>query len=195
MATNASKNLIQLPSDRSKGDGSRRDIGRDAHSPLIRKLVICEQRQRSIEILHSCACSGFNSAINLDYSDQNDKSKGFIDKAQNASMIIAQLMTPQILRSFSCTPINWISCGFEHCLALTVFGTVASWGYGASGCLGHGNYISYMQPKLIAFGFRDSLIRYIECGGYHNAAITDDGQLFTWGRSDVGQVGQPESKL
>lgn len=41
------------------------------------------------------------------------------------------------------TSVTWISCGFEHCIVLTVFGQVASWGYGASGCLGHGDYISY----------------------------------------------------
>jgi hypothetical protein len=37
-------------------------------------------------------------------------------------------------------------------MALTIYGTVASWGYGASGCLGHGNYISYTAPKLITTG-------------------------------------------
>ena len=72
-------------------------------------------------------------------------------------------------------------------MALTVYGTVASWGYGASGCLGHGNYISYTSPKLINLGgIADNFISYIECGGYHNAAITIDGKLYMWGRSDVG---------
>jgi alpha-tubulin suppressor-like RCC1 family protein len=77
------------------------------------------------------------------------------------------------LKSFICTPVTWVSCGFEHCLALTIFGTVASWGYGASGCLGHGNYISYTSPKLLTQGgIQNHFITYIECGGYHNAAIS-----------------------
>jgi alpha-tubulin suppressor-like RCC1 family protein len=29
-------------------------------------------------------------------------------------------------------------------------------------------------------------ITYIEAGGYHNAAIDMDGNLYMWGRSDVG---------
>ena len=62
------------------------------------------------------------------------------------------MLSPSILRSFVCTPVTWISCGFEHCVALTSIGTVASWGYGASGCLGHGNYVSYTSPKLITTG-------------------------------------------
>jgi alpha-tubulin suppressor-like RCC1 family protein len=36
---------------------------------------------------------------------------------------------------------------------------------------------------------------YIECGGYHNAAICSDGDLYMWGRGDVGQTGQPKETL
>lgn len=57
-----------------------------------------------------------------------------------------------------------------------MFGTVASWGYGASGCLGHGNYVSYRAPKILTSGdMQNKFITYIECGGYHNGAITEDG--------------------
>ena len=72
-------------------------------------------------------------------------------------------------------------------MVLTVYGQVASWGYGASGCLGHGSYISYTSPKIITEGdFFGKIISYIECGGYHNAAIDSKGELYMWGRSDVG---------
>ena len=81
--------------------------------------------------------------------------------------------------------MTWVSCGFEHCLALTVFGTVASWGYGASGCLGHGNFISYISPKVVT-QLEGKFVNFIESGGYHNAAITNEGELYMWGRSDVG---------
>ena len=64
-------------------------------------------------------------------------------------------------------------------------GLVASWGCGASGSLGHGDYLSYTEPKLISpDNLRD--VEYIECGGYHSAAICKGGKLFMWGRSDVG---------
>ena len=96
-------------------------------------------------------------------------------------------MTSQILKSFICTPVTWVSCGYEHCLVLTIYGTVASWGYGASGCLGHGNYVSYTSPKLLQTGpIATQFITYIESGGYHNAAISQDGVVYTWGRADVG---------
>ena len=90
--------------------------------------------------------------------------------------------------------ISWITCGFEHCLALIEEGAVASWGCGASGSLGHGDYLSYTEPKIINPDLlRD--VEYIECGGYHSAAITKSGELFMWGRSDVGQLGLPKDKV
>jgi alpha-tubulin suppressor-like RCC1 family protein len=90
--------------------------------------------------------------------------------------------------------VTWLSCGFEHCLALTSDGLVASWGCGASGCLGHNDYLSYTEPKMIEPEvLRD--VSYVECGGYHSAAVNKSGKLFMWGRSDVGQLGLPKDKV
>lgn len=56
-------------------------------SPLIRKLIICEQTNKNynknvIEVMHSCSCSGFNSAPLLLYSDIETESKAYIDKTE-----------------------------------------------------------------------------------------------------------------
>jgi len=93
------------------------------------------------------------------------------------------LISNSILKSFLITPIRQISFGFDHCLILTNQGKVASWGFGLSGCLGHGNYDSYAKPKYIE---NFDHICYIECGGYHNGALGSDHSLYTWGRGDVG---------
>ena len=92
------------------------------------------------------------------------------------------------MRSFTRIPITWISCGFEHVLALTIFGSVSSWGYGSSGCLGHGDYVSLAAPKILDT-LEGKFATFIEAGGYHNAAITAKCELYMWGRSDVGQCG------
>jgi len=55
-------------------------------------------------------------------------------------------------------------------------GSVVTWGYGASGALGHGDYVSYTQPKLITSGgLQSKRIIYGECGGYHTGVISEDG--------------------
>lgn len=81
-----------------------------------------------------------------------------------------------------------ISTGFEHCICLMSSGQVYTWGYGGSGCLGHGDYESLEQPRKVEM----DQVRYATAGGYHNAVITKDGDVYTWGRGDVGQLGIKE---
>jgi alpha-tubulin suppressor-like RCC1 family protein len=46
-----------------------------------------------------------------------------------------------------------------------------------------------IEPEVL----RD--VSYVECGGYHSAAVNKSGKLFMWGRSDVGQLGLPKDKV
>jgi alpha-tubulin suppressor-like RCC1 family protein len=100
-------------------------------------------------------CLGFTTAPLIRYSENIKDTKIYIEYdtathlPQHSSSIVSLLLTPDILKSLCVVPVNAISFGFEHAIALTSFGTVASWGYGASGALGHGNYTSYTAPKLV----------------------------------------------
>ncbi len=71
---------------------------------------------------------------------------------------------------------------------------MATWGYGLSGCLGHGNYESCSSPKWIE-SVKSQSFSYIESGGYHNGAMTNDSSLYMWGRGDVGQLGFENSRV
>lgn len=99
-------------------------------------------------------------------------------------------MTEEILNFLSIQKIKWLSCGFEHCVfVLEGTGDLYSWGYGASGCLGTGSLQSYSFPQLLNSSskeLRETRFLFVEAGGYHNGAISESGELWTWGRSDVG---------
>ena len=82
----------------------------------------------------------------------------------------------------------------EHCAIITSTGLIMTWGFGASGALGHGNTLSYTEPKIVD-ELANHCMAYIECGAYHNAALTVDGEMFTWGRGDVNQLGITFSQL
>lgn len=41
-----------------------------------------------VEVMHSSSCSGFNSAPLLAYSDIESESNAFIDKSENAQIVI-----------------------------------------------------------------------------------------------------------
>ena len=199
MATfEASKKLLRDKSSSPDVDESVGPAAADLNT-LLRRLEIFEGEGNSLRLLHTVVCTGFNAAApKLLYSTDKQMNRAILDKgvastnpnndeARIGGPLFLQLLTDTILRSFAISSVTQVSCGFEHCIALTATGTVVSWGYGASGCLGHGDYISYTQPELVsAGGLNTHNIAFVTCGGYHNAAMTDNGKVFTWGRADVG---------
>ncbi|CAB3375688.1 Hypothetical predicted protein [Cloeon dipterum] len=81
-----------------------------------------------------------------------------------------------------------VHSGGKHAMALTLDGKVFSWGEGDDGKLGHGNRLSYDKPKMIE-ALRSKRIRDIACGSSHSAAITSNGELYTWGSGEYGRLG------
>ncbi|KAK4883685.1 hypothetical protein RN001_007004 [Aquatica leii] len=80
-----------------------------------------------------------------------------------------------------------------HTLALTEDGMVYSWGDGDYGKLGHGSCSTHKEPKLIGGPFLGKIIKCIHAGYRHSAAVTDDGELYTWGEGDHGRLGHGDS--
>jgi Regulator of chromosome condensation (RCC1) repeat len=165
-------------------------------SPIYRKLVLCGKISFSkrvhkedpkvhtaLEIKSCISCSGFISSVTLEFSNIETQSRGIINYK---SPQISRLLSANIITDMSNRNITWISFGFEHCCILNTNGEVFTWGYGASGCLGHGNVSSSTSPVKLS---RLPRVIYIECGAYHNAAISEAGELFVWGRGDVNQLG------
>ncbi|GLD91610.1 hypothetical protein PINS_up000143 [Pythium insidiosum] len=88
------------------------------------------------------------------------------------------------------------SCGSRHSMVITSSGEVFSWGWGAMGQLGHGDVKSSSVPRRIEF-FPDNglVVDYISCGGCHSAAVTKNGDVYTWGEAHWGQLGVPRADL
>ena len=102
---------------------------------------------------------------------------------------------PSLLRALNDVQIVElaVSCGGKHCLARSMDGQVWSWGDNPDGALGHGNRLVSDQPKLIEF-FRGHSVSKVAAGSAHSAAITADGQLYTWGRGRYGRLGHGDSE-
>ena len=82
-----------------------------------------------------------------------------------------------------------------HTLALTEDGRVFSWGDGDYGKLGHGNAATQKSPKQILGPLSGKVVVQISAGYRHSAAVTTDGQLFTWGEGDFGRLGHGDSQF
>ncbi|XP_063233987.1 probable E3 ubiquitin-protein ligase HERC1 isoform X2 [Bacillus rossius redtenbacheri] len=76
-----------------------------------------------------------------------------------------------------------------HTLALTAEGKVYSWGDGDYGKLGHGNSTTQKQPRLVGGALSRKEVKFVYAGYRHSAAITNEGELYTWGEGEHGRLG------
>ncbi|XVF31739.1 hypothetical protein REPUB_Repub17cG0018200 [Reevesia pubescens] len=79
--------------------------------------------------------------------------------------------------------VSSIALGGLHSVALTSLGQVFTWGYGGFGALGHRVYHRELIPRLVEGNWSGN-IRHIATSGTHTAAITESGDLYTWGREE-----------
>ena len=77
-------------------------------------------------------------------------------------------------------------------MALTVDGKVFSWGEGDDGKLGHFSRMNCERPRLIE-ALRSKRVRDIAAGSSHSAAITSNGDLYTWGLGEYGRLGHGDN--
>ena len=87
--------------------------------------------------------------------------------------------------------ITAISTGGSHSLALCSDGTLAAWGYNASGQLGNNSYTNSLVPiKVDQTGvLAGKWVVAMSGGANHTTASCDDGTLAAWGSNSSGQLG------
>ena len=99
---------------------------------------------------------------------------------------------PSILPSLSKHQIKQIGCGEFYSAALTIYGGLFTWGGGGKhknrGALGHGHLEDIEAPELVTF-FNKNPIREFSCGAAHMMAICENGELYSWGDNNYGQLG------
>ncbi|SPP82935.1 RCC1 domain-containing protein 1 isoform X1 [Drosophila guanche] len=84
--------------------------------------------------------------------------------------------------------VQQLECGHEHALLLNGNGDVYTWGNGLRGQLGQVALCVEETPQLIE-SLAGIKITGIAAGGWHSAAISAFGDLYTWGLNCSGQLG------
>ena len=93
--------------------------------------------------------------------------------------------------------IRCVSAGYQHSLAVKSDGTVWSWGACYYGELGIGlpspapnqppmPFVGSLTP-VQAIGVSDAIS--VAAGAHHSLALTSNGEVWSWGANDVGQLG------
>lgn len=86
-----------------------------------------------------------------------------------------------------------IASGAFHNVALDNCNQVLSWGTNDFGQLGTGDTTYHREPHPVQ-GLSEENIADVAAEGWHSLAITDAGQLFTWGRGEYGRLGLNDPK-
>ncbi|KAJ6792815.1 ultraviolet-B receptor UVR8-like [Iris pallida] len=79
--------------------------------------------------------------------------------------------------------VRSLALGGLHSAALTRAGEALTWGYGGFGALGHSVYHRELLPRLVN-GPWNGTLSHLATSGAHTAAVTDSGELYTWGRDE-----------
>ncbi|XP_057491484.1 ultraviolet-B receptor UVR8 [Actinidia eriantha] len=95
------------------------------------------------------------------------------------------------------TIIRQVSCGAVHVVALSEDGLLQAWGYNECGQLGRGITCEGLQGARVISAYAKFLdeapelvkITQVSCGEYHTAAISEKGEVYTWGLGSMGQLG------
>jgi alpha-tubulin suppressor-like RCC1 family protein len=84
--------------------------------------------------------------------------------------------------------INEIKSGKEHNIILTDQGLLYAFGKGNFGSLGLGGTVFSPGPQQIT-KLRNKKIVSVSCGMFHSLALSDIGDVYSWGRGFEGQLG------
>ena len=98
-----------------------------------------------------------------------------------------QLLTSSI-------PIIKVSCGTDHVLLLSSIGSLFSMGLNSRGQLGQGDIETRTQPSLVA-ALDGLAIKDISCGHWHCLALSEIGDVYSWGWNQHKQLGHSESTV
>ncbi|MBF0450216.1 MAG: hypothetical protein HQK75_05900, partial [Candidatus Magnetomorum sp.] len=88
--------------------------------------------------------------------------------------------------------IKAIAAGGDHVLALKKDGTVLAWGRNDYGQLGTGDSSTYSTPQAVLAESSPGQLSHIIAiaAGYdHSLALSDEGKIWAWGRTDNGRLG------
>lgn len=114
-------------------------------------------------------------------------STGKVYKAETSEHKLTQVLLPGLT-------VVEVACGREHAMLLTNRGQVSTWGSGKYGQLGHGVVENEQSPKEL-MALAGLKVTQIAAGGFYSCAVTEDGDLYTWGMNNFGQLGFPPKAI
>lgn len=116
---------------------------------------------------------------------KNDKYQmGYIDETENAES--AYNITP--IRITERSDFLSVTAGEDFAAAIASDG-LYTWGGNQYGQLGNGNNENSVPQKIVVALEENEYFTEVKAGTYHCIALTNKGNVYSWGRNGVGQLG------
>lgn len=145
--------------------------------------------------------AGYHHTVAL-LSDNSVMDWGLNNKGQlgaNSQMLVTQNSNVPKQVSLAPSAMTAIAAGYQHTVTLKDDGTVWAWGWNLLGALGYSS-VDCANPVYGQFFWTCSdvptqltgitgSVTAIAGGFDHTLAVTSDGQVWSWGRNDTGQLG------
>ncbi|KAG8585061.1 hypothetical protein GDO81_004882 [Engystomops pustulosus] len=138
------------------------------------------------------ACVFGTCANEVIYTTDDDEVYAF---GQNCSNCLGtgdnqSSMTPRRLDALCGKKITGISYGSgPHVLVCTDDGKLYAWGHNGYNQLGNGNTVQGTVPVRISVDAMKKRVTQVACGSHHSMVLTTDGEVYTWGYNNCGQIG------
>jgi alpha-tubulin suppressor-like RCC1 family protein len=97
-------------------------------------------------------------------------------------------LTPRLVAATLHTRVVALAGGASHSMAVTVGGTLLTFGCGREGRLGQGDWDDRFEPEKVS-GFDGQAVVSISAGYAHSLAVTSDGRLWSFGEGEGGKLG------
>lgn len=94
---------------------------------------------------------------------------------------------PRLVKGLENKRVDLVSCSYYHSIVSCDNGDIYSFGRNDYGQLGHGDTIDKKVPHLVHSLHGRTAVS-LACGQYHTMVATNDGQLFSCGKNDYGQL-------
>ena len=101
--------------------------------------------------------------------------------------------TPRRVEELTNVRVTAVAAGSVHSLAVSGAGALYTWGHGLYGRLGHGDHQDQPRPKAVeAVG--QVVVRAVAAGQAHSLAVSEAGEVFSWGHGELGPLGHGDEE-
>lgn len=137
-----------------------------------------------VRVAHSLLLTEFGRVLSFGTGQYGALGHGY-----SAAKQLPDITKPKYIDSLH--SIVGIAAGELHSAAVNSDGDLFTWGDGFCGQLGHGDKRPQVSPKQVVSGdLADECVAGISCGSRHTIAITEDGDVFSWGLGHFGVLGR-----